>query len=246
MYVEFNRKNSIRKGCLKMEIATDQQPIINKEKPSFFKIVNSPLQQFSLIRENPKILIPVLFSLIFLLISSVVITISLDISEITSQLPQDLDVNDSGMQVFMKVIIGLTSSIGLILGIVISWFFMSAVQLMFAKFKKSTVTYKKLMSMNIHIAFIGIIGTLLNAILVLTLDLKADASFTSLSGIINPSSDLIRAILTPIEIFSIWQLILTAIGLQYVANLPKGYSWFISIAITVCLSLLTVITSLLQ
>ncbi|WP_445668974.1 YIP1 family protein [Niallia sp. FSL R7-0648] len=133
-------------------------------------MINAPLKQFKLIRKNPKILVPIILSLILTLLSSIIVTISLDISKLASQLPQDLEVDVENMQMFIKVIIGITSSFGMILGTALTWFLLSAVQLIFAKLKKSNVTYKTFLSMNIHIGIIGILGTILNAILVLILD----------------------------------------------------------------------------
>ncbi len=92
--------------------------------------------------------------------------------------------------------------------------------------------------MNIFISFIGGIGLFLNSLLWIANDgIQPGVMLTSLGGLLNLEIPLLHSI----ELFSIWQLIVTAIGFQIVGQLSKPASIISVIIIFVIQISLTVI-----
>ena len=93
------------------------------------------------------------------------------------------------------------------------------------KIAKKDTTFKQLFSMNTFIMVIGAVGLIFNNLIVAAIDGNAGIFITSLAGLLNSDS----AILGSFELFSIWQLILTAMGLHRVGQLSKTVSVIIVI-----------------
>lgn len=79
--------------------------------------------------------------------------------------------------------------------------------------------------MTTYILIIGAVGMLLNSLIQMLIGGSQSIYVTSLAGVMNSDS----LILAQFEVFSIWQLILTAIGLHKVGQLSKGAAWTIAI-----------------
>lgn len=117
------------------------------------------------------------------------------------------------------VIIGMATTVISILVSTIIFF-------IFTKIVQASVTFKQLFTMNTYIMLITSISMVFNGMLIALLGNYSDNEplYTSLARYIT-ADGRIGVALNSVELFSIWTLILTAIGLQYVANIPKKLSW---------------------
>ena len=120
------------------------------------------------------------------------------------------------------IIIGIISPI---FGTLIS----AVIYLLIAKIARSEVSFKQLFSMNTYIMFISALSLIINGIGIALLGGTVDTVYTSLGSIIS-TEGAISGLLNSIEVFTIWGLILSAIGLHKVAGFSKGLAWGISIA----------------
>ncbi|RYG72227.1 hypothetical protein EU245_11080 [Lentibacillus lipolyticus] len=134
------------------------------------------------------------------------------------------------------------SIIGVIIGVILRVFILSAVFMFFTTFApKSTVTLKQLGSMNTYISFILAINVLVSGIAIFMIGGNPTVLFTNMETIIN-------------LIFTIWIIVLTALGLERVAGFSKKLAWFAAILVilvtffdqVVALFLILVLYSLLK
>lgn len=189
--------------------------IEKNEKPNIFTMIWSPIEQFEKIRQKPLILFPILIVTFIYIVAYTLLAISLNVE----------DVRLSGMTLDeAEMVLAISKATTAISGFFIpifSIFLATIIQLIIIKIAKKNVTFKQLLSMNSHIAIIGAIGILLNySISLLWAGESKGLLWTSLAGILQNNS----AILESFEIFSIWQYILTAIGLFKVGQLSKKVS----------------------
>src|SRR5699024_454697 len=73
-------------------------------------------------------------------------------------------------------------------------------------------------------------------------NMNPDILFTSLNSIIGATGAL-GGFLNTIEVFSIWQLIISAIGLQIVGRFSKGLAWGVVIGIYVITTGFTMVSA---
>lgn len=192
-------------------------------KPSILKMIWSPDEQLRNIKSNPIFGKALLLLVILGLLNSCFIIFNVDPVKILQgkEIPHGTEGFIKG---FLIVISVFTAIVTPIIGSLIS----SIVHYIFAKIKKCDVTFKQLYSMNVHILIIGILGGLFNSILIFITDGDPTKMLTSFGSMFN-TGGVLGAILSKIEFFGIWQIILVAIGLQKVGNFPKGYAWFAAI-----------------
>lgn len=132
--------------------------------------------------------------------------------------------------------------IAAILNVILRVFTLSALFMFFTTFApKSTVTLRQLSSMNTYISFIFAINMVVTGIAISLIGENLTVWFTNMETIINLT-------------FTIWIIILTALGLERVAEFPKKLAWFIAIVFILAtffnqlgiLILILVVYSLLQ
>jgi len=192
-------------------------------KPSLFGMVMNPTEQFQRLRENPKILVAIIVVTILTIIGTFMMLSGIDF------LDQPELAEFSEEEKMMVAMIGQISFVVVgafvpIFSILIS----TIVFIIIAKIVKTDVTFKQLFSMNTYIFIIGTIGILLNGIVFMLLGGEEGTMFTSLNSVVGAESFL-GVFLESLEVFSIWSLIITAIGLQIVAKFSKGLSWAVVI-----------------
>lgn len=122
-----------------------------------------------------------------------------------------------------KITVAITGIVSPIFGVLIT----SVIQLVIAKIASSAVTFKQLFSMNTFIMIIGAVGLILNMALRFGIGGKPEIYITSLAGLLNQDK---VSVLGSIEVFGIWGVILTALGLHKTAQFSKGLAWTIAIA----------------
>ena len=197
-----------------------ENEVVEKQKnPKVFSMFWSPGEQLNRIRQNPKIWIPLLIVTILYIAGSTITAFNMKIEDF--MLPEMGQQEAEMVAAIGKTTAAISGFIAPIMTILIS----SAIYLAIIKIAKKDTTFKQLFSMNTYIMVIGAVGLILNSLIVAVIDGKAGMFVTSLAGLLNSDS----ALLGTFELFSIWQLILTAMGLHRVGQLSKTVSVIIVI-----------------
>jgi len=205
---------------------------VNVEKPSLLGMITDPRTQFERIRLNPKILVPFIIITVLTTIGMLLMMSQMDI------LGDDPYFNSMGEEelMYMTIFTQITFVITGLLTPAISILISTVVYLIIAKIVKSEVSFKQLFSMATFIYIISVLSLLLNSIAFFAVsNPDPNLYFTSLNSIVGAEGAL-GAFLVSIEIFTIWGMILSAIGLQIVAKFSKGLSWGIVIGIFVIIT----------
>ena len=129
------------------------------------------------------------------------------------------------MEIFVQInsiIVGLLSPV---FGVLISSF----IYWIIIKIARSEATFQQLFSMNTYIMIISAFSILINGALTAILGGDGEVLFTSLGSLIVVEGAM-AGLFNNLEVFTIWGVILSAIGLHKVGELSKGLAWTISIA----------------
>lgn len=198
----------------------EQGIIQENKKASLFGMIWSPGEQFGRIRQNPKILVPLLLVTVLYFVGAIPTALSFSLDSIAGIEELTEEQAEIALMVAKTVMIA-----GSLIIPVLAALFNTVIHLIITSIAKKKVTFKQLFSMNIYIFFIGTLGFLLNALIQQLTGTSSDVLITSLAGVLNSESP----ILASFEVFTIWQLVLTAIGLNKVGQLSKNASLIIVI-----------------
>lgn len=194
------------------------------KKPSLFGMIMNPTEQFDRIRKNPKIIVALLLVTILTTIGMALMLQTMDF-ESSPEL-----VGFSEEELMFAALIGQITFV--VVGVFTPVFVIlisTIVFIIIAKIVRSEVSFKQLFSMNTYIFMISALSFIVNGLAFLVVgNGNPEIYFTSLNSIIN-AEGVAGAFLNSIEVFSIWGLIITAIGLQVVARFSKGLSWAVVI-----------------
>ncbi|MGG0537987.1 Yip1 family protein [Priestia aryabhattai] len=181
-----------------------------KGKPSIFGFITSPVVQFEKMKSNPVIWGPLLLILILTAATTILAVYTPQAQEALQQQ------KEAGIEVNSTF-----SMIGGVIAVVATLAFTSLILFLIAKLGTGKTTYRQMFSLNLFVTFITVIGQLINTgVAALT---HTSANVTSLNGMVDAKGAM-GGVFNSIEIFSIWGLILTAVGLQKVANVSKAAS----------------------
>ncbi|WP_396234323.1 Yip1 family protein [Caldifermentibacillus hisashii] len=187
---------------------------IEKKSPSLWGILWSPSEHFARIKEKPKIWGPLLMIILVFSIGMIIVTTNTESG--TEDLPEEL----APFLVIGSIIAGVIVPI-------VTAFIGTLVYLLIARLARSNVSFRQLFSMNVYLLIITALGMIVNGIgMVITG--SSTTTFTSLTTLI-PADGALKAVFDNIEVFSIWSVILSAIGLQNVASFSKELAWGVSI-----------------
>src|SRR5690625_491213 len=205
---------------------------VNVEKPSLLGMITDPITQFERIRMNPKVLVPFIIVTVLTAIGMLFMLSQIDL------IGDDPYFNSMGeeelmyMTIFIQIIFVITGLLTPAISILIS----TVVYLIIAKIVKSAVSFKQLFSMATFIYIISVLSIFINALAFLAIsNPDPNLLLTSLNSLVEAEGAL-GAFLGSIEIFTVWGMILSAIGLQIVAKFSKGLSWGIVIGIFVIMT----------
>jgi hypothetical protein len=213
-------------------------------KPSLLGIIFNPSEQFMRIKNNPRILIALIIVSLISVFGSALMSLTMDLNTIEKTIPElsELTTTLSEDQktvilTIMKVFMGV---MGLIFP-VISILVVSAIHLLVTSITKTGVKFKQLFSLNTYIYLITAIGGTVNTIIyVLFVKDGNQGNFTNLS-IFAKEEGVLSAIIINIELFSIWSIILTAMGLHKVAGLSKPVAWIVALFFSVIFLIFSVL-----
>jgi hypothetical protein len=191
------------------------------EKPSLIGVITSPGEQFERLRQRPVIWGALGIITILFIIGTWLQSLGIEIVEMGGLTAEEAALVDT----VTNVTIVLTAAIAPIIIILVA----SVIHLLIVKMARSKATFKQLFSMNIYIMFINAVGVVLNGILFALFGGGDGTLSTSLASYIDARGAL-AGLVENLEVFAIWNVILTAIGLEKVAQLSKGLAWTIAIA----------------
>lgn len=210
------------------------------ENPSLIGMINQPKEQFRRIKANPKILFPLIIITILTIVAAL-----LTISSMEPDLEGLQEFSEGELlviEIMTNIATVITSMIAPALVILIS----AAIYFIIAKASGKNVSFKQMFSLITHITFISTIGSLLNGILAFIFSGNlTEMSYTSLN-VFFAADGAAGVLLGSIEVFSIWVIILTAIGLQKVANFTKTLAWSVVIGINILLVFLAILLVMLE
>lgn len=188
------------------------------KKPSMLGIITEPKKQFERIKIHPVFWGALVTATIFFTIGSLLTTLSLNVESMG-----DFTEEEKAM---VKQLTTIGSIFRGIFSPVLTVLISSFVYLIVAKVCQSDVSFRQLFSMNTYIMIIIAMGLIFNGIMALLIGSNTELASTSLGSIMNVEGP-IGALFEKIELFKIWSVIISAIGLQKVADLSKGVAWSI-------------------
>jgi hypothetical protein len=215
------------------------------EKPSLLGMFVNPDKQYGLIRRKPMILAPMALMLVVVAVLVGFKTdfyinhpyLSDELIRLTSREPM-LDV-ESLKPIFITVGVAgvlIAYPLALLLSTGIGW--------LMIKLFGGKVSFRPLFSFHIHLSVLYALSLALNVLGVAGFGLDPRIPVTSLAGII-PASGALKGLLSAIEVFTIWALILYANGIREIADLPKKQAWLISLLFFIADLLLNIISAAL-
>lgn len=197
---------------------------ITPEKPSIFGMIMNPGIQFKRIKQNPKVLIALIVVTLLTIAGMLMMARGMDFASD----PELMDMGEDELMMitlFTQLGMVFTGLFTPIVGIMIS----VLIYFVIAKITQSDVTFKQLFSLTTYIYFISSISIVVNGLAMMLVGSEnPDMLFTSLNSIVGAEGAL-GGLLNSIEVFQIWTLIITALGLQIVAGFSKKLSWAVVI-----------------
>lgn len=209
------------------------------EKPSILGIIMNPVEQFERIKNNPKVLVAMIVVTLLTTLGMYMMTQGIDYTQ-----QPGLGAMDEDELMILTMVANFTMVITGLFTPIVTVLISAAIYLLIAKITHRDVTFKQLLSMNTYIFVISTISMLVNGLAIMLVGGAADADtlFTSVNSIVEADGAL-GALLNSIEIFTIWNLIITALGLQIVAKFSKGLSWGVVLIIFVIMTGFTMMSA---
>lgn len=196
------------------------EPNVNTEvgtkKPSLLGIITSPVVQFERMKTNS----PVwgAFAIVVIL-STLAGTIAMYAALQTPEMIRALAQDPTGGVVRTSMFVG--ALIGGLIFTPIGFFIAAGFYKIVMMLMGNDATYKQLLSITVYASIISILGVTLNAVLALALGGDGTVFYTSLGPLFEQGTTMF-GIANAIEIFSIWGLVVTGLGLHIVAGLSKN------------------------
>lgn len=203
------------------------QPVEEGQKPSIFGVIVNPGEQFTRIKHQPKILVP--FFIVFFLygIAGAVAAFGTDFRLLIPDAPAE----ELEFMLQMEPFIRATMFVGILAVPIVGTLIVSFLLWIVGKIVHSEAGFAHFVSMNLFIMFVAGLGVLFNSIIATMFGMNPEQIVTSLSTVLQIEGAL-GVLLSGIEVFTIWGIILTAIGLKRTADFNGALAWSIAIAFT--------------
>ena len=187
---------------------------VSGEKPSLFGMITSPGLQFERMRTNA----PVWGAFFLLVLFGGIAFMAVSYASLNSpELVKALKEDSTGTAKYF--IIGGGFVTGLIITMIM-FFISAAFYKIIMMFMGNDTSYKKLLSITVYSSIITYIGLLVNAVLAIGLGSDGTARYTSLGSLFEKGTTAFE-IGNSIEIFTIWGMYVTWLGLHIAAGLSK-------------------------
>src|SRR5699024_3725033 len=167
---------------------------------------------------NPKILVAMIIVTLFTALGMFMMTQGIDYTQ-----QPGMDVMDENELMIMTTIANATVVIIGVFTPVFSVLVSSSIYFAVAKIAHRGFTFKQLFSMSTYIFVISTYSMLVNGLAIRHAGRESDTDtlFTSVNTIVGSEGALSR-LLNNIDVFTIWDIIITALGLQLIAKFSKG------------------------
>lgn len=198
---------------------------VKAKNPSIWGIIWSPSEQFERIKERPKIWGALVLVTIMCMVGMWLSSLGVDMETGLEGFGEDEIAAISAFGTITLIIMGALMPV---IGALIS----TVIYIIIAKIARSEVSFKQLFSMNTYLMIISALSLIVNGIGIVALGGNAETVYTSLGSIISVQGAM-AGLLNNIELFTIWGLILSVIGLQKVAGFSKVLAWTVQIVLFV-------------
>lgn len=197
-----------------------------EKKPSIFGMIGNPVLQCKRMKNNIKI---TKVLLIVLFLSGMAGTIQIYAHERTQEGMQKAAkiAEISGSGVPLGATLGMGFGVAFIMAL-FGYLFTALVYKAFLMFTESYATYKTILCLTLYVSIITVLGRLCNALIAVGLGGNGKEAYTSLAGLFEKGT-MLYAIGNKFELFSIWALIVTAVGLQIVVGVSKKQAMVITV-----------------
>ncbi|KMP97119.1 membrane protein [Bacillus wiedmannii] len=188
---------------------------VSGEKPSLFGMITSPGEQFERMKTKSPVWVAFL---IFVLIGTVTTAAVFYLSVVnTPEVAKEMNGQDGQMIKWFALGGGaLFGLFGTPIGLFIAAGFYKVIMMLMG----NDTPYMKILSIYLYANLVFYIGSLLNVGLGLIFEGNGTDAYTSLAPLFEKGT-VLNGIASSIEIFNIWSLILTGLGLHIVAGLSK-------------------------
>ncbi|CAM4064443.1 membrane protein [Bacillus manliponensis] len=195
------------------------EPNVNAEvstkKPSLFGMITSPGMQFERMKTNSPV-----WGAFFLIVLIGTLS-SLAVTHALIQTPEMVKVFAEDPTGMAKTFTYVGGALGGIIGIPVTFFIGAGIYKVIMMLMGNDTSYKQLLSITVYASIISYLGVILNAIFAMALGGDGQVMYTGLGPLFDPKTT-IGTIANSIEIFTIWGLIVTGMGLHIVAGLSKN------------------------
>ena len=192
------------------------------EKPKLLGMITRPTEQFIKLKQQPIIWVPLIIISLLMMLGTTITALNVDYAN-DPELQESIEMLGIDEDVMIKSA-AILAGIGSLFIPGFTALISTIIYLVIAKIIKKAVSFSQLYSMNVYVLFISAIGVLFNALLSFVLSGDSTIMFTSLAAMIQTDNLMVESVLSMIELFAIWGLILTIIGLQTVANFSKKFA----------------------
>jgi hypothetical protein len=199
-----------------------EQEIIQRKKPSLFGMIFSPGEQFERLREKPVIWIPLILFTVLMTVVAAISALNADYSAVPGMemSPEELEMAKTFGIAGAAVVGFFVTPITYLIIALIFWGI--------SKIAKSDATFKQMLSFTIFSSFITIIGQIFNLLITMAIDGDPFIMLTSVNSFVG-ADGILGAVLSTIEVFTIWYYILLTMGLVIVGKLSKPAATIITI-----------------
>ncbi len=196
---------------------------VNGGKPSLLGLLFSPQEHFQRLKENPAFVWPLFW--VILLYASYGAAMSYFSLE-TPEGRQSLAMMGSNAKWFVP----LTGGIMMLFTVPIILLFLAGFHRLLMMLFQGEATFRQLFSLNTHLYITPVIAGLIHVVYLLIVGAGQNYEVfpTSLAAIF-PAEGALLAFLSAIEVFAIWKLILSAMGLRVLGNISSGKAWAIAL-----------------
>ncbi|GGA37574.1 membrane protein YknW [Kroppenstedtia guangzhouensis] len=200
-------------------------------KPSLLGVLFSPTEQFERIREKPRFGM----ALTILMVLSVIILSLTGLALVENPIYMEkAGVEEAGLppEAFTAITIG-SMLFGGVIGTPVLLLLRSLFHWLFMMLFRGEASFKQLFSLNTHLYLLPVLSSLIYMVYLWVTGgggTDPETLPTSLSAFVS-AEGFLKGLLGGIEIFAIWELILTASGLSIVGRLSKGKGWAIALII---------------
>lgn len=207
------------------------------QHPSLLGMFTRPSEQFERVREQPIIWGAMGIIIVLYILGTYLTSLNVGLPEL----------DEFGIDEQLEGVFKLFAMIGIIIGGIVipllSVLMTSFIFWLVAKIVQSDVSFRQLFSMNTYIMVISAAGLIINGIIMYFVMGVPGKLPTSLAYWIGTDGSVIT---NHLELFAIWNVVLTAIGLHVVARFSRGLAWSVSIGLFVIGILLSIASAALS